>query len=91
MSASEADLIEAMQRVQYGELFGVEVAPGEGQLDGLDLPAATRDLLLTIRSGVQYIDVLTVHNGQPTQAETDCKILGFRCRIKIKFPTVSER
>ena len=88
ISPYEADLIEAMRLMQFGEMFGVDVPADGGQFIEMHLPQATHDLLLYIRSGVQHIDVLTVHHGQPVQAETDSKILGFRCRRKVKFPTI---
>ncbi len=88
VSASEADLIEAMSQVRYGEIYGVEIPPGGGDfIEWDELPQPTKDLILYIRSGVQHIDVLTVHNGLPTAAETDMKVYGFRCRKKVKFPT----
>jgi hypothetical protein len=86
VSPGEADLLEAISLVEYGEMFGVEIEQGEGQWIETEISPAMRDLLLYIRSGVQHIDVLTVHCGQPTQAETDSIIFGFRCRKRIKFP-----
>lgn len=88
VSSHEADLIDAIRQVQFGELYGVEIAAGGGDFIEMPLAPAMWDLILYIRSGVQHIDVLTVHHGQPIQAETDCKILGFRCRKKAKFPTI---
>lgn len=86
LTPGEADLVGAIQKLQHGEIFGVEVEQGGGQWVEMSLSPALRDLILYIRSGVQSIDILTVHNGQPSLAETDFKINGFRCRKRIKFP-----
>jgi hypothetical protein len=88
LTPGEADLIGAIEKVRFGEIFGVEIDQGGGQWVEMDLTPAMWDLIMYIRTGVQYIDILTVHNGQPTLAETDCKIRGFLCRQKIKFPTI---
>jgi hypothetical protein len=88
LTPSEYDLVEAIQQVCFGEIYGVEIEQGGGQWIETNLSPAMLDLIFFIRSGVQYIDVLTVHQGQPTLAETDCKINGFRCRQKLKFPTI---
>lgn len=89
VSPGEADLIEAIRKVQFGELYGVEIDQNEGRWVEHEIAPAIRDLLLYLRSGVQSIDILTVHHGQPIQAETDCVLWGFRCRKKVRFPTVS--
>lgn len=89
VSSEEKDLVEAVRSLRYGEMYGVEI---------LDLPAneavevspAEWGLLHFIRSGNNPIDILTVHNGQPTLAEQDLKIGSFRCRKKVKFPTSSD-
>ena len=88
VSSHEADLIDAIREVQFGELYGVDIPASETRLIEKPLTPVMWDLILYIRSGVQHIDVLTVHHGQPIQAETDCKILGFHCRKKTKFPTI---
>ncbi len=86
LTGPELDLVCAMRELGFGEMFGVEIPDAE-QETRLMIPQATYDLILHIRSGVRYIDVLTVHRGQPTLAETDLKIDTFRCRKKVKFPT----
>ncbi len=88
VSPEEADLIEAMALVGYGEMYGVNVPAGGGEfIEWGNLPQATRDLILYIRSGFPYIDVLTVHKGMPAFAEFDGEIRGFHCRKKVRFPT----
>ncbi len=87
VSPEEADLIEAIDLVGYGELYSVDVPAGGGEFIECELPKATQDLILYIRSGFPHIDILTVHHGQPAFAEFDGEIRGFRCRKKVKFPT----
>ena len=86
LSLPEANLVDTIQFVQFGELFGVEIPSEENTLERQVSPAML-ELILYIRTGCQYIDVLSIHNGQPTFAETDFKKNGFRCRRKVKFPT----
>ena len=85
VSTPEYQLLEAIKEVKYGELFGVQVDDQDKWID-YELSQAEIDLLNFIREGAQYIDILTVHKGQPTQAETDYRLSGFRCRKRIKFP-----
>ena len=87
ISSPEFKLLAAIQAVEYGELYGVQVDDNAKWIE-YELTPAMKDLLEYIRDGAQYIDILTVHRGQPTLAETDMKMCGFRCRKKIKFPTV---
>jgi hypothetical protein len=79
-----------MQQVRFGEMFGVEIPSSEPYLDYHGASQTEQDLIFVIRSGIQYIDVLTVHNGQPVTIELDQEINGFRCRKKIKFPLQME-
>ncbi len=82
-----AVLITTTRSLRFGELYGVEI-----DLDGdqypLEVSKNEYDLIEAIYNGLQHIDVLTVHNGEPVRAEVDEKTNGFRCRKKIKFPTV---
>lgn len=87
VSTPEWQLLEAIREIKYGEIFGVQVDDNGKWIEDEVTPAEAC-LLEYIRDGAQYIDILTVHNGQPTLAETDMKIHGFRCRKKVKFPTV---
>lgn len=80
-----ADLIETIRSLDFGEMFGVDVDMST-PLCVMSLTVKERSLidLLENRS---YIDVLTVHQGEPWLAEQDQKISGFSCRKKTKFPT----
>ncbi len=82
-----AVLITTTRSLRFGELYGVEI-----DLDGdqypLEVSKNEYDLIEAIYNGLQHIDVLTIHNGEPVRAEVDEKTNGFRCRKKIKFPTV---
>ena len=89
LSDPEYRLITAIQSVNFGEMFGVEVQHEEPTLEYL-ATQQEQDLIFVIRSGYQYIDVLTVHNGQPTLAELDQIIDGFRCRKRVRFPLTME-
>lgn len=88
VSTAEYALLVAMREVQFGNLYGVEIKD-QRPIVTQQLSQAEKDLIGYIRAGAQYIDILTVHNGQPTLAETDIKLNGFRCRKRVKFPTVS--
>lgn len=87
VTAREQELLDVIREVQYGELYGVEIEAQEPEREELVTPAE-RDLLEAIRGGLQYIDVLTIHNAEPVVAELDFSRASFRCRKKIKFPTV---
>ena len=87
VSSPEYYLLETIKAIQFGELYGVQVDDHAVWIE-YEVTPAIRDLLEYIRDGAQYIDILTVHNGQPVLAETDMKLHGFRCRKKVKFPTV---
>ncbi len=87
ISTPEYYLLEVIQDIQFGELFGVQVDDNAKWIE-YEVSPAMQCLLEYIRDGAQYIDILTVHNGQPVLAETDMKLQGFRCRKKVKFPTV---
>ena len=51
-----------------------------------EVTPATESLLGYIRDGAQYIDILTVHNGQPTLAETDMKLHRLSVQEKSEVP-----
>ena len=87
VSYPEWELLEAIRALHFGEMYGVEVDLTQDQWMDYKLTPAIRDFLLYLRSGIPYIDVLTVHNGQPAIAETDLKINKFKCRRRVKFPT----
>ena len=80
-------LIETTRNLRFGEIYGVEIAL-EDPWTFIEVSTNERDLIEQIKDGLQYIDVLTVHNGEPVLAEVDDKVNGFRTRQKIKFPTV---
>lgn len=80
-----ADLIEAIRLLKFGEMFGVDVDM-QSPLLLMSLTEKERSLVNLLEDG-SYIDVLTVHQGEPWLAEQDQKIGGFNCRKKIKFPT----
>jgi hypothetical protein len=86
VSPGEADLLEAISVLEFGEMFGVEIRQGEGQWIETEISQEMHALPLYTRTGIQYIDVLTVYRGQPVQAETDSILFGFRCRKSMKFP-----
>ena len=84
LSEDEARLIEAVQAVRFGEVYGVKIEPGPvGRLRRLS--SAERALVLEMRDGLREISVLHVHEGQPVYAEVDEKVGGFRCRKKVRF------
>ena len=87
LTEDEAQLIEALREVAFGEVYGVCLTEGPvGRLRRLS--SAERALILEMRDGTKDISVLHVHEGQPTYAEVDEKIKGFRCRKKIRFPII---
>lgn len=81
------NLITSLRTLRFGEVYGVEV-DNVGKTVQVNVSRAERDLIQLIDDGTQYIDVLTVHQGEPVMAEIDFKNeVGFRCRKKVKFPT----
>lgn len=87
VSSSELKLLSLIREIGYGEMFGVEILPDTYDLK-VEVTEAEKSLLDTVRGGFQYIDVLTIHNGAPIVAEVDFQDSGFRCRKKLRFPTV---
>lgn len=83
----EAKLLDTIAEMQYGEIFGVEVPAGVPLIER-DLSPQQLSLIEYLRSGCQSIDILTIHAGSPVMAENDRIIHGFRCRKKVRFPTV---
>ncbi len=88
VNSQTAVLITTTRSLRFGELYGVEIELDGDDLFPLEVSKNEYDLIEAIHNGLQYIDVLTVHNGEPVRAEVDAKTNGFRCRKKIKFPTV---
>jgi len=86
VSKKERDLLLSIRDLGYGEIFGIEI-PDENPEFDFAVTKAELDLITMIRNGMGYIDVLTVHNGEPAISENDFKDRGFRCRKKIKYPT----
>ena len=86
LSEAEVKLLEAIHEVGYGEMFGVEVPHGAPN-SNREVSKNFKDLVEFVRDGNQYIDVLTIHQGEPVTAEIDQEIKGFRCRKKRRFPT----
>ena len=82
-------LIRAMRNLRYGEIFGVEIPLG-GTLTPVELSNNEYDLVEAVKDGMQHIDVLTVHNGEPVLAETDYKDGDFHCRKRMRFPTTQK-
>ena len=85
VSKKEKDLLDTIRGLGYGEIFGAEIQDAPKTIH-VDVSVYGQDLIDLLRSGVQYIDVLTVHAGEPVMAEIDQESYGFRCRKKTKFP-----
>ena len=86
ISGEENRLLSVMQELGFGELFDVEIADQPKTLT-VEVSENAASLVDLIRSGVQDIAVITVHQGEPVLAEVDEVNSGFRCRKRIKFPT----
>lgn len=86
ISGEERKLIETIQKIGYGEIYSPKV---DEQLHNevADISANEKDLLDLIRSGAP-VSIIIIHQNEPVYAEVDQLIDGFRCRKKIKFPTV---
>jgi len=78
------NLIQTIRNLGYGEMFGVRIEL-TGDPTSEQLNNAEEMLAMIIEEGVQYIDVLTVHDGKPAMLETDFKMNGFHCRKKTKI------
>jgi hypothetical protein len=87
LSKEEQDLLWTIRELCFGELFGIEIKDTP-KTCALKVSPSERDLIDLIRSGTQKIDILSVHMGEPVLAEVDFKLNNFRCRKKIKFPTL---
>jgi hypothetical protein len=84
VSQNELDLIDAMQRLRFGEILDVFV---EDQPEGLTarITEQQRALIQLIRSGAQEFDAIVVAEGNPITATASCQIGRHRCRKKNKF------
>lgn len=85
VSANEQKLLKSIADLRFGTMYGVDI-PRQDQTILLELDKDEIDLIDFVRD-CQYIDVLTIHAGKATLAETDFKLNGFQCRRKQKFPT----
>jgi hypothetical protein len=86
VSDAEFELVKVTRHLQFGTIYGVEVKHEYRSMTA-EVSIEESDLIDFAREH-PYIDVLTVHAGQPVTAETDFVEKGFRCRKKHKFPTV---
>lgn len=86
ISGEERRLIETIRKIGYGEIYSpkVEIQP---HTEILEVSANIADLLDLVRSGTP-ISIITIHQFEPVYVEVDQLMDGFRCRKKIKFPTV---
>ena len=87
VSKHEKALLDAIRSLGYGEMYSLDVQDGLYDVPETVTPAES-DLLDFIREGHPHIDVLTVHQGGPSYAECDFRLNTFRCRKKVKFPTI---
>lgn len=80
------NLLRTTREIRYGELFGVDLDM-RGSRETIFVSLAEKDLIRMITDeGIVYIDVLTVHQGDPVIVEMDQELNGFRCRKKVKLP-----
>lgn len=86
VTKTEKLLLETLAEMRFGEIYGLELMD-EPTTEVVMVTAAQRSLIRNIWGGMRNIGVLSVHQGDPVLAEVDCKINGFRCRKKYKFPT----
>ncbi len=86
ISGEERKLIDTITKIGYGEIYSPKI---EDKLHNevADVSANVRDLLDLIRSGAP-VSIIIIHQNEPVYAEVDQLIDGFRCRKKVKFPTV---
>jgi hypothetical protein len=82
------ELLWTTRELQFGAIFGVDLDL-RGPRENMTVSPAERDLVkLILDEEACYIDVLTIHQSDPATAEMDMAVRGFRCRKKIKFPTL---
>ncbi len=82
------NLLRTTRDLNFGELFGVDLDL-RGPRENMIVSQNERDLVqFILDEEACYIDVLTVHQSEPVTAEMDLEMRGFRCRKKIKFPTL---
>lgn len=79
LSTEEVELLEAIQELQYGELYEVDI-PSTEPVHQKRLHDWQHKLIDIIRSGNQYIDSIKVHQGKATQIS----IAGRQGRLKFK-------
>jgi hypothetical protein len=86
ISGEERKLIDTIRRIGYGEIYSPKVE-AQAQTDVMEVSANLADLLTLVRSSTP-ISIIIIHQNEPVYAEVDQLIDGFRCRKKVKFPTV---
>jgi len=86
VSGEERRLIETIQKIGFGEIYAPKME-GQQHSEAAEVSANVKDLLDLIRSGAP-VSIITIHQNEPVYAEVDQLIDGFRCRKRIKFPTV---
>ena len=86
VSVSEGELLDAIEELRFGEIYGIQLDEGEF-LKLRELSDEEWKLVSFLRLGKPYIDILQVHMGQPQMALQDRTIGPFRCQKKTKFST----
>jgi hypothetical protein len=85
VAESEKELIDAIQKIEFGELLEVEIKEEDPSFT-IELEEPFCKLINVIRrDGLAFIDRIQVHQSVPTYAEVNGSQGGFRCRKKYKF------
>ena len=72
LTDAETNLIEAIREVGHGEIYSIQISPGQ-QTRAYQLNEAEKSLVMEIRNGMSDISVLHIHDGLPAYAEVEPK------------------
>ena len=79
LSVEEFELCQAIQELDYGEIFDVEITESPKTVEWT-MRASFEGLINLIRDGNQHLDSIKVHQGKPTQVQ----VSGEKGKLKYK-------
>ena len=85
ITSYERKLLELIEEVGYGEIYAVEQPPDPlPHLYEMEISDKTASFLKLVRQGETF-DKVVIHDSEPSIAEKQGHLYGFRCLKKIKF------
>lgn len=84
LSRKEADLVSAIRALQFGTLSDLEI-PDEKPVTSMILTRPLRDMIEKIREGWRSIDLIQIHQSEPSYMEVRTVVHGLSGTKRFKF------